>query len=238
MGEQNDDTKEKVTPPAPSADKKTDPNDPNSSGGSDVTDKDKKGGDKEPMIPKHRFDEVAEKARLGEQAMKDLQELKGRFDNMADAMGGKKAGQEMSDEVKSLADKYGLKDDFIKDMLSVSTARAKRELQEELKPLKAQQAQAYLNNEFAALERDVPDAKDLSKEDRDELTKMAIEPRYRNVPLVDLWKIKNFGKPAGKTKTAEPSRGGAQKADDGEVDIKNMSLTEFETYSNNLAKKK
>lgn len=238
MSDQSDEEKGKQTPAAPSAEDQSKKTDPKSGDGSGVTDKDKASDEKDHMIPKHRFDEVAAEARLGKQAIAELAELKERFSNMSEALGGKKAGQEMSDDLKGFAEEYNLDPKFAAKLVTLSTARAKRELQEELKPLKAQQAQTYLNNEFAALERDVPEAKDLSKEDRDELTKMALDKRYHNVPLADLWKIKNFGKPAGKSKTVEPSRGGSGKADDGEVDIKNMSVAEFEKYSNDLAKKK
>lgn len=200
------------------------------------TDTDKDDKDKEPMIPKHRFDEAINKVR--EDAAKEIADLKSRFSEAADLLGGKKAGQEFATEIKAFADKYNLTGDFTEDLLSLSTARAKKELQAELQPLKAHQAKAYLDQEFLTLEREVPEAKDMSKEDRDELTKMALEKKYHNVPLTDLWKIKNFGKPQGKTKTVEPGRGGGGKAEDGEVDIKSMSPAEFEKFSNELAKKK
>lgn len=235
MSTENDELKEKETPAAPSAEQKNEKHDPTSGDGSGVTDKEKAS---EPMIPKHRFDEVAEKARVAEQALSELAELKQKFSAMGEALGGKQAQKDIIDDVKALSEKYGLKDDFVKDMLLVSTARAKREFQEELKPLKAQQAQAILTSEFTALAEEIPEAKDMSKEEREELTKMALDKRYHNVPLVELWKIKNFGRPTGKAKTAEPSRPGAPKPTDGEVDVKKMSLSEFEKYSNDLAKKK
>lgn len=241
MSDELDDKKEKPTPPAPSADDQSKNNQtPKSGDGSGGTDKDKDSDDsKEHMIPKSRFDEVAAKARLGEQAAAELAELKGRFNAMSDALGGKKnATDEMQGEIKTLADKYGLKDDFVQDLLSLSKAMSKREILEEVKPLKAQQAQAQLQAEFANLEREIPDAKDMTKEEREDLLKMALQPQYHKVPLTDVYKLKNYGKPAGKSKTAEPSRGGGGKADDGEVDIKSMTPQEFEKYSNDLAKKK
>ena len=230
-----DDIQEKKTPTDSSSEepnKKTDPQNGDKSG---VTDKDKSSEKDEPMIPKHRFDEVR---RVGEQAQKDLAVLQQKMEAMGEALSGKKADGDASGAVKTFAGKYNLDESFVRDLLSFSKAEAKRELQEELKPLKAQQAQAYLANEFAALADEIPEARDMSKEEKQELAKMAVEKKYQNVPLADIWRIKNFGKPQGKSKTAESSRGGASKPTDEEVDIKNMSLADFEKYSASLSKKK
>jgi len=235
MGTEVDEKKETETPATSSVEEKTKQPDPKTSDGGGDTPKEKDAPEKEHMIPKHRFDEVAEKARLGERAMEELSELRRTFAQLG---GGKAAAREVEDEAKALADKYGLQDDFVRDMLSVSTARAKRELEGVIKPLQANQAQAALDVEMRQLEREYPEASEMSKEERAEFLKMAVDQRYQRVPLADLWKIKNFGRPAGKAKTAESGRGGGARTTDEEPDIKGMSLEEFEKFSNEQAKKR
>jgi len=242
MGTEQDDTKEKVTPPAPSADKETERSHSLPGDGDGDTSKKKADDDKEPMIPKHRFDEVANRATAAENrataAEREILQFKARFDAMANALGDKQANKELGDDARALTEKYNLQDDFVRDLLSVSTAKAKRELAEELKPLKQSQAQAAFEAELRALEREFPEVAKQTAEERKEFLDMAFQKRYQNVPLIDVWKIRTYGKPAGKSKTAEPGRGGGGRADDEEPDIKNMSLAEFEKYSNDQARKK
>jgi hypothetical protein len=229
MADELDDKNKEINPPSDPSTENKDPKNPSDKPqDSDKSPKDDK--EKEPMIPKHRFDEVAREAKLGKEAMDELARFKRAF-------AGEKDGGDEDGVIADFAKKYDLKEDFTRDLLRVSTAQAEKKLKAELKPLQEQQAQASFRAEVAALEKEFPDAVDMTKEEREEFFKLAGEPRFRSVPLTDLWKIKTHGKPAGKTKTAESGRSGGGKSSEEDPDIANMSLAEFEKYSSGLAKK-
>ncbi len=228
MAEQPGDTEEKKTPATPPVENKQ--QDPSEKGGQADDTADKKETEKEPMIPKHRFDEVAEQAKLGKQALDELARMKRAFN-------GEDSSPQLDAKVSKFSEKYNIKEEFAKDLLELSTAEAEKKLKAEMQPLRQQQAQAAFANEISALEKEFPDAVDMTKDERDEFIKMATSEKYRAVPLVELWKIKTFGRPPGKKKTAEASRSGGGKSADEEVDISAMSIADFEKYSASLSKK-
>ena len=192
------------------------------------------GKEEEFQIPKHRFDEVSRENRELKQQVGDLTK---KFSNMASALQGQ--SQDTKDQViQQFAQKYNVPDEFVDGMLGLAEKRVSKRFEKELYPVKAQQAKTAFNAELNDLFEDIPEARDMSKEDREELQKMAYDPKYSKTPLSDIYKIVNFGKPQGTPTSVESGRGGTRKPKDSnaEADIANMSLEEFEAYSEKLAK--
>lgn len=237
---QGETTPEEQQASAPPADNKTNPNPPAETssatdGSSDNGTDGEKDTDEEHQIPKHRFDEEVAKRRETEEKLKSMES---RFDNMAQALSGK-TEEEKDHVVDELSKKYGVDSGFISEMLGAAEKKVEAKYQKDLGSVKQAQAKQAFQGEMQKLYEDMPDAADLSKEDKAELEKMAFSQQYARTPLTDIYKILTYGRPAGKGRTAESGRPGAGRmTGEAEVDISKMSIEEFEAYSNKKAEKR
>lgn len=236
------DDKGQVIPPGSSPEEKTDPNAPGSqdpkdpAGNGDPSDKGDGSGkdkDEDKWIPKHRFDEVLDKNKKLET---DLAGLSDKFDRMGEALTGKNKSDAADDEIEGMSQKYGVSKAFMEDLIKVAEKRSKSSVQTDLTAVKQAQAEQAFDKEMRTLGDEIPDASDMSKDDRETLRKMAFDPKYSRTPLSDIYKIMSFGRSAGKRKTVEGSRAGSGRSSNGETDIENMTLQEFEAFSNALGK--
>ena len=192
------------------------------------------------VVNADRFNELLEKSKKYDQMEKDFatskQDMQNKLDAIARAAEGK-TSQQIDDDVAKMAQKWNVQPEFIAELFEVATNRTTKQFEEKLKPLKAHQAQAAYDREFNNLAKSFPEVLDMDADQKKEFQKLALDQRYIQVPLEDVYKIHAHGRPAGKRKTAETSRGGSQGFGGDEPDITNMSLDEFEKYSNNLGKK-
>lgn len=239
-GNENDENKEKETPAGSSPAEKTDPNpsgsDPAGEGTNDNGADDKGAESKaEPMIPKHRFDEILVKNKKLET---DLGALNDKFNRMGEALTGKDKSDAADEEIDALARKYNVPTNFMEDLIKVAEKRSQKALSGDMAGFKKAQAESEYERELNQLATEFPDAADMTKEDREALRKMAFDPKYSRTPLSDVYKISQFGKTpsTGKRKTVESSRGGAGRSGTEDVDISSMSIEDFEKFSNQLAK--
>lgn len=237
------DDKGQVIPPGSSPEEKADPNAPgsqdskNRADDGDPSDKGdgsgKDGKDEDKWIPKHRFDEVLEKNKKLDA---DLTALSDKFERMGEALTGKNKSEAADDEIEGMSQKYGVSKQFMEDLIKVAEKRSRTSVQTDLTTVKQAQAEAAFEKEMRSLGDEIPEAAELSKEDREQLRKMAFDPKYSRTPLSDIYKIMSFGRSPGKRKTVESSRGGGGRGGGGDVDIESMDLKEFEEYSNRLAR--
>jgi hypothetical protein len=237
MAEGTDDTKVDATTTDSSPDKTND----------QVSTKDT--GGKEPMIPKHRLDEEAAKAKAAEsraekaersaaEAVASSKAVEAKLASLATALaGGDITKKEANAKVEALAAKYDVKPEFFTDVFAEAKAQALAELQPHLKQVQASNDETGFKNELEKLLDEVPESADLSSEDKAELKKRAFSKEFLNTPLKSVYRDMMFDKPRGKARTAESSRGGNKTPSDGKVDISAMSLEEFEKFSNDMGKR-
>ena len=232
--EVTDDNKEMKTPPDPSTEEKTPSTD------------EKDGDEKEPMIPKHRLDEEADKRRVAEDDAKGARaqnaELEKRLQAMADAITGKGMSRtETDDEVADMAKEFNVPVAFLERTVAIAEKRAAKKFQEQLKPVQFNQAEAMYAKEFQDLTEEVEDVANLTVEQKKTLKDMAFNEKYARLTLAEIFALTPFGRQQttaerGKSKTAESGRGGARRPAADSKPIEEMSMEEFETYSDKLGK--
>lgn len=242
MTEQIDDTKVDVTTPAPSADKTNAPESVKDPGG------------KEPMIPKHRLDEEATKRQAAEaraeaaektanEAKASSQAVEQKLTALATALaGGDITKKEANDKVAALAAKYDVKPEFFQDIFAEAKAQALQELAPHIKQSQASNAEAGFRDELQKLTEELPEVADLTTEEKAELKERAFKKEFWNVPLKSVYRDMMFDKPRGKSRTAEPGRGGGKAFQDGDaMPTFDMTTPEgiqaFQKYSNNLGRR-
>lgn len=190
------------------------------------------------MIPKHRFDEVNNqlkelKRELGE-SKQSSQKTEQTIDALRNALDGGSNAQ-VDEAVKELMTKHNLKGNdltLVEDILAAAERKVSTKLEAQMKPLKAQQVVAQYEKDLRALESKFPGVSDLSSEEKEEFKKMAFSKEWGNAPLEGVWKSFAYDRPRGNTKTLESSSGGRARSMSGEKDVKDMTLDEFEAYSN------
>lgn len=241
MAEQIDDKKVENPTPAPSADKSNTP-------------ESKDPGGKEPMIPKHRLDEESQKRqeaesraaaaeRKAEEAVASSKSVEKKLADLATALaGGDMSKREANDEVAALADKYQVKPEFLADLFAVAKKQSLQELAPHIKQSQATNAEAGFREEFQKLTEDVPEAADLTSEEKATLKEMAFKKEFWNVPLKTLYRDMMFDKPRGKSATAESGRGGGKApTNPDEMPTFDMTTPEgiaaFQKYSDNLGRR-
>lgn len=228
------DISEKVTPAVTPAANETKSESPANGSGADTPSGDHKTD--EPMIPKHRLDEEVSKRRaLEEEMAKYRSETDGKFERLAGALIGKDSANTSDSDVAKLAAKYGVQEDFIKDMLDTATIRAQKSLEQPLKSLTAKSAEAEYDREFLKLSEEFPEAASLTKDEREELKKMAFDKKYIQTPLSDIYKIQTYARGVNRDNPVESSRGRSGAMGDEAPDISAMSITDFKKYSDELA---
>ena len=122
-------------------------------------------------------------------------------------------------------------------MLAIAEKRAITKLEPTIKMAQSANQETGFQKEFATLSAEVPDAANLTQEEVTELKAMAFKKEFWNVPLKTLYRDMTYDRPRGKSATAEPGRGGSKATKDGSPDISNMSLEDFEKFSNDLGKR-
>lgn len=242
MAEQIDDTKVDATTAAPSADKTNTPESAKDPGG------------KEPMIPKHRLDEESQKRQDAEnraaaaektanEAKAGTQAVERKLADLANALaGGDITKKEANDKVSALAAKYKIEPEFLTDFFAEAKAQALQELAPHLKQSQAANAEAGFRDELQKLTEELPEVADLSTEEKAELKEKAFKKEFWNVPLKSVYRDMMFDKPRGKSRTAEPGRGGGKAFQDGDaMPTFDMTTPEgiaaFSKYSNNLGRR-
>jgi hypothetical protein len=233
------DTMETATPAAaPTAEETTATLSANPSGGD--TPSDEGSGDSEHMIPKHRFDEVNNKMKDLERRMEETSSKNQSTEKTIDALrtaldGG--SGTQVDEAVKEIMGKHNLKGNdltLVEDILAAAERKVSSKLEAQMKPLKAQQVVANYEKDLRALSDQYPEVSGLSKEEKAEFQKMAFSKEWGNAPLEGVWKSYAYDKPRGNSKTLEASSQGRARSMSGEKSIEDMSLEEFEDYSNKL----
>lgn len=206
-------------------------------GGTDTDGKDIK-------VPKHRLDEEAKKRQEAEKraelSQQKYQELEQKMNRMAEALSGADPKEsEAKKRYASLAEEYKVPQDFVEKFVNLAKEEVTQEVESKFKPVQQQQAAISWQNEVAHLEKEVPEAKELTKEEQEKMRKMAYSPAYSKVPLADIYKIIAADKPRGNQRTAESAGGGRSGGSFGEPDfaekIKSMSLDEFRKFSERAA---
>lgn len=243
MAELNpDEPKVEIPTAAPSAEPKTTPESPKDPGG------------KEPMIPKHRLDEESTKRqeaenraiaaeKKAEEAAASSKAVEKKLADLATALaGGDITKKEASDEVAALATKYNVAPEFFNDLLSVAKKQALQELSPHIKQSQAANAEAGFREEFQKLTEEIPEAADLTTEEKSELKERAFKKEFWNVPLKSVYRDMMFDKPRGKSATAESSRGGGKThTNPDEMPSFDMTTPEgiaaFQKYSDNLGRR-
>lgn len=241
MAEQIDDTKVEPTTPAPSADKSNTP-------------ESKDPGGKEPMIPKHRLDEESQKRqeaearaiaaeKKAEEAAASSKAVENKLADLATALaGGDISKKQANDEVAALADKYRVQPEFLNDLFAIAKKQSLQELAPHINQSQAANADAGFREEFQKLTEEIPEAADLTSEEKATLKDMAFKKEFLKVPLKTLYRDMMFDKPRGKSATAESSRGGGKApTNPDEMPTFDMTTPEgiaaFQKYSDNLGRR-
>jgi len=217
------------TEPAVGSDKPSDEPDLGSDEGNDI------------QIPKARLDEEISKRKELEKKFEDSQktvtDLSSKIQTVADGLSGKSAG-EQKDAIADFMLEHNVPADqrkFMEGFINIAVNQSKQAMEPELAPAKVARAEQIYNAQYSKLVDEIPEAGELSSDDRDEFKKLAHQKENLNTPLVHLYKSWQYDRPEGKKKTVEGGRGGASRGG-GEVDINSMNLKEFEEWSNRLAK--
>lgn len=129
--------------------------------------------------------------------------------------------------VKDLAKKYpDVDEEFIADILSSATSRAKVEIDEKYAPILTKQdekekAQAFntaFDNVYSKALQDNPDLP-VDRIDKDVVKALALTPAYQKTPIADIIVKLYGGQTAGRATTENDTRGGA----DREIDTVDLS---------------
>lgn len=192
------------------------------------------------VVDAERFNELlaaSKKADALEEAMKQKdQEMAQWKQQMAEVLTGKKPS-EVEAKVKGLSDKWGVPEGFVKDLLEETSAVTSKNVQSQLAPVHQMNLQTIFNEEFQKLTDEFPEARDMSTEERNELKKLAFSDQFSRVPLSDIYKIRNYGKPPAVHKSVESGNGRGRNFGTDVPNISEMTLEQFKEYSDGLAKK-
>ena len=237
--EQQGEIQENVTPAAAPAEDQTPASlSADSSGGDTPSDGDSSSSDH--MIPKHRFDEVNSQLKDLKRTMEETssknQKTEATIDALRNALDGG-SNAEVDEAVKEIMTKHNLKGNdlsLVQDILSAAERKVSTKLEAQMKPLKAQQVLAAYDKDLRVLGEKFPEVSDLTKDEKEEFRKMAFSKEWGNAPLEGVWKAFSYDKPRGNSKTLEPSSSGRSRSMSGEKKVSEMSLEEFEQYSNNM----
>lgn len=164
------------------------------------------------------------------------EDMQRKLDAIAAAASGK-TPEEVDSDIQTLSGKWNVPHGFVQDLFDAALSRSDARIEERLRPIKTHSAQAVYDREWADVVKQYPNAGDLTNEEQAEFKKLALDKRYVNTPLKDVWKVYAFDKPQGRSATAESSRPGSRSFQQPDVDIAGMSLEQFEEYSNKLAGK-
>lgn len=193
-------------------------------------------------VPKTRLDQEAQKRRQAEQKAEELSKqyeaLETKLKHLGKSLAGEPDKDDPKQRFKQLADQYGVPQGFVEEFVQAAKEEATRDLESKFQPIKQQQAGLAWQNEVAQLEKEVPDARDLTKEEREKMKKMAFSPAYSKVPLKEIFTIVTADNPRGRAHTAEGASGGRASKNETESlaeKVKNMSLDEFREWSEKKA---
>lgn len=204
---------------------------------------------KEPMIPKHRLDEESQKRqeaearataaeKKAEEALASSKAVNDKLSNLATALqGGDLTQKQVESEVAKIATKYNVPEEFVTDMMQMAEQRVARKFEPDLKAAKLAQNETGFVQEFDKLVAEMPEAANLTPQEKAELKAIAFKKEFLNTPLKSIYRDMMYDKPHGKKATAESGRGGGKTLNNGEPDIKSMSLEEFEKFSNEKGKR-
>lgn len=192
-------------------------------------------------VPKSRLDEEISKRKelekKYEETQKTVTDLNTKIQSVAEGLSGKSAS-EKKDVIADFMHEHNVPSDqrkFLEGFINIAVTQSKQAIEPDLAPAKVARAEQIYNAQFAKLTEDIPAASEMTSEEREEFKKLAHQKENLTTPLPHLYKSWQFDRPEGKRKTVEGGRGGAARGG-GEPDISSMSLSEFEDYSNRLAK--
>lgn len=205
--------------------------------GADVNAQGSEGAGEKRLVEKERLDALLEDRKARESLEREVAALKtdnaARLEAIANAASGNK---QTPDKFAEFASEWNTDAKFINGLRDLLKDEITQDVDQKLQPVRSQAAQSAFTQQMGQLSNEFPEVSDLSGTEMEEFKAMAVDPKYRNTPLADVWKIRNYGKPVGVRKAAESSRGGTGTPSDGAPDISGMSVEAFEEYSNNLAK--
>jgi len=235
----NGDNKETDSPAATPAENQT-PTPASAEPNGGDTPSDGEGSSSEHMIPKHRFDEVNDQLKELKRSMNETtsknQKTEATIDALRNALDGG-SNVEVDDAVKEIMTKHKLQGAdlaLVEDILSAAERKVSKKLEASMKPLKAQQVLAAYDKDLRALGEKFPEVSDLSKDEKEEFRKMAFSKEWGSAPLEGVWKAFSYDKPKGNSKTLESSSSGRARSMSDDKSVKDMTLEEFEEYSNSM----
>lgn len=148
--------------------------------------------------------------------------------------------KDQADGVSELSSKYKVPEDFLRELLDVTTKTVEQKTEERLKPLRKQQAEQAFQREVSEFYQTVPEAKDMSPDERKEFFELVAKPEYGKLPLQDIYKLFTYDRPAPTGYSAEGARNGSRGFGDTRgIDmskISSMSPEEFKEFSDNMPK--
>lgn len=220
--ETQDVTKVETTTPAPSTENKQ-------------TDDKKDDG----TVPRHRLNEVEEKRKAAEAeaaaAKAKHAEAEARLVALERALKGTNK-DEREDKIEAFAKKNGMDASFVAELLSLN----KTENKPDPEAVRAIQEVRY-TQELDALMDEIPEAENLSREERKELKKRALYTKeFAYTPLKTIYRDMMYDKRTETRKTFEESRsGGRQEAADATPDFGKMSPEQMREWrSQNLSRRR
>lgn len=193
------------------------------------------------VVPRHRLNEAEDKRKAAEaeaaQAKADKAAAEARIVSLQKALGGADTQAERDDLVTSFASKYNVPEDFVSGLLDVASKKLNKQQKPDPVVLEAV-AEVKFRKELDALVDDIPEAKELSREDERELKKRAFSKEFLNTPLKSIYRDYMYDKRPTKA-SFEESRSGGRQVDEAPTDFGKMSPDEMRDWSKkNLGRNK
>lgn len=192
-------------------------------------------------IPYETFKKYKEKwrKRTDEATAKVREEYEGKIKELSTTP----PSPERADDIKQLAEEYGLDEKLVSGLVDIAAKRAKPNIDidpnilKQIKETQEQKAQDDMfEQEFKELSEEFPEA----KENKNKLKDLAFDQRFYRTPLKDIFiYLRGVGEISAPKKSAEGSRGGSKigagkvefKENMSEEEITAMSDEEFDEYS-------
>ena len=181
-------------------------------------------------VPRHRLNEAEEKRKQAEAdaaaAKAEKAEAQAKLDALERTLKGS-SKSEREDKIESFAKKNGLDATFVAELLSLN--------QTEHKPdpvaLKAV-AEVRFTQELDNLMDEIPEAEQMTREERKELKSRAFSKEFSTTPLKTIYRDMMYDKRADTRKTFEESRsGGRQESDNDTPDFGRMTPDQMREWS-------
>lgn len=191
-------------------------------------------------VPRHRLNEESDKRKAAEAeastAKANEAAAQAKITALQQALGGSTDAQK-DEIISSFASKYNVPDGFVSELLDVASKKLNKQTPDPV-VLEAV-AEVRFNREWDTLLDEVPEAKDLSREDKAELKKRAWSKEFLNVPLKSIYRDITYDKRPVTKDSFEGSRSGGRQSEAGPVDFGKMSIKEMREWSaSNLSNKR